>query len=91
MVQMQVGCLLDYKISNGTVTIDCENQCIYVNNVYNVTGHTGDFFTLKGCRNVFINELSNLDLDDGDNVFQLTSPNHFNLSNVTFDFRYVYN
>ena len=85
------NCLLNYNISNGTVVIDCENQCIYVNDVYNVAGHTGDFFTLKGRSNVFIDILSIFDYGDGDNVFQLTSPNQFNLSNVTFDFRYVYN
>ena len=85
------SCLLDYNISNGTVTIDCENQCIYVNDVYNVTGHSGDFFTLQGRKNVFVNQLGIFDSNDGDNVFQLNSPNNFNLSNVTFDFRYVYN
>lgn len=42
------SCLLDYNISNGTVVIDCENQCIYVNDVYNVAGHTGDFFYITG-------------------------------------------
>ena len=84
-------CLLDYNISNGTVTIDCENQCIYVNGVYNVTGHSGDCFTLQGRKNVFVNQLGIFDSSDGDNVFQLNSPNNFNLSNVTFDFRYVYN
>ena len=85
------SCLLDYNISNGTVTIDCENQCIYVNGTYNVSGHSGDFFTLKGRKNVFVNQLGIFDSSDGDNVFQLNSPNNFNLSNVTFDFRYVYN
>ena len=85
------SCLLDYNVSNGTVTIDCENQCIYVNDVYNVTGHSGDFFTLQGRKNVFVNQLGIFDSSDGDNVFQLNSPNNFNLSNVTFDFRYVYN
>ena len=85
------SCLLDYNISNGTVTIDCENQCIYVNGTYNVSGHSGDFFTLKGRKNVFVNQLGIFDSNDGDNVFQLTSPNNFNLNDVTFDFRYVYN
>ena len=85
------SCLLDYRISNGTVTIDCENQCIYVNGIYNVTGHSGDFFTLQGRKNVFTSQLGVFDQSDGDNEFQLTSPNNFNLSNVTFDFRYVYN
>ena len=85
------SCLLDYNISNGTVVIDCENQCIYVNDVYNVAGHTGDFFTLQGRKAVFTNQLSIFNQSDGDNVFQLNSPNNFNLSNVTFDFRYVYN
>ena len=85
------SCLLDYNVSNGTVTIDCENQCIYVNDVYNVTGHSGDFFTLKGRKNVFVNQLGIFDSNDGDNEFQLTSPNNFNLNDVTFDFRYVYN
>ena len=85
------SCLLDYRISNGTVTIDCENQCIYVNGTYNVSGHSGDFFTLQGRKNVFVNQLGIFDSSDGDNVFQLNSPNNFNLSNVTFDFRYVYN
>lgn len=85
------SCLLDYNISNGTVTIDCENQCVYVNDVYNVAGHTGDFFTLKGRKKVFASQLGVFDETDGDNVFQLNSPNNFNLSNVTFDFRYVYN
>lgn len=85
------SCLLDYNVSNGTVTIDCENQCIYVNDVYNVTGHSGDFFTLQGRKNVFVNQLGIFDSSDGDNVFQLNSPNNFNLNDVTFDFRYVYN
>lgn len=77
------SCLLDYRISNGTVTIDCENQCIYVNGIYNVTGHSGDFFTLQGRKNVFTSQLGVFDQSDGDNEFQLTSPNNFNLSNVT--------
>ena len=85
------SCLLDYNISNGTVVIDCENQCIYVNDVYNVAGHTGDFFTLQGRKAVFTNQLSIFNQSDGDNVFQLTSPNQFKLSCLTFDFRYVYN
>lgn len=85
------SCLLDYNISNGTVVIDCENQCIYVNDVYNVAGHTGDFFTLQGRKAVFTNQLSIFNRSDGDNVFQLTSPNQFKLSCLTFDFRYVYN
>lgn len=85
------SCLLDYNVSNGTVTIDCENQCIYVNDVYNVTGHSGDFFTLQGRKNVFVNQLGIFNETDGDNEFQLTSPNNFNLNDVTFDFRYVYN
>lgn len=85
------SCLLDYDISNGTIVIDCENQCIYVNDVYNVAGHIGDFFTLKGRKNVFSSKLGTFDYDDGINVFQLTSSNNFNLTNVTFDFRYVYN
>ena len=85
------SCLLDYNISKGTVVIDCENQCIYVNDVYNVAGHTGDFFTLQGRKAVFTNQLSIFNQSDGDNVFQLTSPNQFKLSCLTFDFRYVYN
>ena len=85
------SCLLDYNISNGTVVIDCENQCIYVNDVYNVAGHTGDFFTIQGRKAVFTNQLSIFNQSDGDNVFQLTSPNQFKLSCLTFDFRYVYN
>ena len=85
------SCLLDYNVSNGTVTIDCENQCIYVNDVYNVTGHSGDFFTLQGRKNVFVNQLGIFVSSDGDNVFKLNSPNNFTLCNVTFDFRYVYN
>ena len=85
------SCLLNYNISNGTIIIDCENQCIYVNGTYNVSGHTGDFFTLKGRKKVFASQLGVFDETDGDNVFQLTSPNNFNLNTVTFDFRYVYN
>ena len=85
------SCLLDYNVSNGTVTIDCENQCIYVNGTYNVSGHTGDFFTLKGRKSVFMSQLGIFNETDGDNEFQLTSPNNFNLNDVTFDFRYVYN
>ena len=62
-----------------------------MNGTYNVSGHTGDFFTLKGRKKVFASQLGVFDETDGDNVFQLNSPNNFNLSNVTFDFRYVYN
>ena len=40
---------------------------------------------------VLANQLSIFNQSDGDNVFQLTSPNQFKLSCLTFDFRYVYN
>ena len=85
------GVLEEINRATQTVVIDCENQCIYVNDVYNVAGHTGDFFTLQGRKAVFTNQLSIFNQSDGDNVFQLTSPNQFKLSCLTFDFRYVYN
>ena len=84
-------CILNYELNNGTLTIDCENQTIFKNDSYDVSGHKGDFISLKGCDNLFVNRLGSYEENDGTNQIQISSKNGMNISEIQFEFRFVYN
>lgn len=87
-------CILNYNLNNGSLKIDCENQTIFKNGSYDVSGHRGSFIKLKGRSSVFPTLLnSNYDYmkTDGYNDIRVTSSNPMDISKIKFDFRFVYN
>lgn len=80
-------CTLNYELDKDEIIVDCARKIVLFNGIYSVVGHDGDFITLKG-RDSLFDEFTSL--PSGMNEIFISSPNPYNIEEITFDFRYVY-
>lgn len=80
-------CELNYELDKDEIIVDCARKIVLFNGIYSVVGHDGDFITLNG-RDSLFDEFTSL--PSGMNEIFISSPNPYDIEEITFDFRYVY-
>lgn len=81
-------CILDYVADKDEIIVDCARKIVLFNGIYSVVGHNQDFISLKGKNDLFYELVG--EQENGMNEIYISSPNHYDIEEIFFDFRYVY-